>query len=85
MTGELSGLARIPDLTVMKNYKNLCLEKLHMQLMYYLATTRDPRFTDAPLLFDQYPYRTPYMAERFKEKGYRYSEQTDWISVKFDN
>ncbi len=55
---------------------------LKKQLTAYLSTTGDPRFTDAPVLFDQYPYRTPYMDDRFKEKGYRYSEETNWIPAK---
>jgi hypothetical protein len=61
------------------------LDKLKKQLTSYLATTGDPRFTDAPVLFDQYPYRTPYMDDRFKEKGYRYSEETNWIPVKIED
>ena len=61
------------------------LEKLKTQLTSYLAHTGDPRFTDAPVLFDRYPYRTPYMDARFKEKGYRYGKETNWIPVKIEN
>lgn len=60
------------------------LEKLKKQLTAYLTNTEDPRFTDAPVLFDQYPYRADYMTDHFKENGYRYSEETNWIPVKIE-
>ena len=61
------------------------VETLKTQLTTYLADTGDPRFTDAPVLFDQYPYRAPYMADRFKEKGYRYGADTNWVPMIIDN
>jgi N-sulfoglucosamine sulfohydrolase len=46
------------------------IEKLRRQLVDYLKRTKDPRFTDRKVMFDEYPYRKDYIKERFKEKGY---------------
>ncbi|MCB1123299.1 MAG: hypothetical protein KJT03_17220, partial [Verrucomicrobiae bacterium] len=61
------------------------VDKLTYRKTSYLAATRDPRFTDEPALFERYPYRAPFMTDRFKGKAYPYGEETDWIPVKVDN
>jgi hypothetical protein len=40
-------------------------------LTRYLEQTGDPRFTDAPVKFDEYPYRTGYMKKRLEQAGVR--------------
>jgi N-sulfoglucosamine sulfohydrolase len=40
---------------------------LRKKLTDYLAATGDPRFTDDPIRFDQYPYHAGYMAKRLQE------------------
>jgi hypothetical protein len=46
--------------------------KLRKQLVAYLKKTGDPRFTDEPVKFDEYPYRAGYMKKRFEKFGYKY-------------
>ena len=46
------------------------VEKLREQLIAYLQKTADPRFTDEPVKFDEYPYNSSYMKKRFAEHGY---------------
>jgi N-sulfoglucosamine sulfohydrolase len=46
------------------------VEQLRDRLVAYLKATADPRFTDAPVKFDEYPYRASYLAPYFKKKGY---------------
>lgn len=42
-------------------------QRLREQLTRYLRETGDPRFTDAPVLFDQYPYRDDRIHRRIRE------------------
>ncbi len=44
---------------------------LRKQLTDYLATTGDPRFTDLPVRFDEYPYRAGYLKEHLEKHGYK--------------
>lgn len=46
------------------------VEQLRSQLVEYLKATADPRFTDAPVKFDDYPYRAGYLKSYLKKKGY---------------
>lgn len=46
------------------------VEKLRKQLTDYLIATGDPRFTDAPVLFDRYPYRGAYLPAYLEKHGY---------------
>jgi len=48
------------------------VEKMRKKLAAYLKKTEDPRFTDKPVKFDEYPYRTAYMKKRFENHGYRW-------------
>ena len=50
---------------------NRTLDELHRQLTGYLVQTSDPRFTDQPVGFDDYPYRAGYMKKRLEEHGYK--------------
>ena len=50
---------------------NKTVAKLRRRLTQYLERTGDPRFTDAPVEFDEYPYRTAYMKKRLEEAGIR--------------
>ena len=47
------------------------IAKLRRQLTKYLERTGDPRFTDAPVKFDEYPYRAGYMKKRLEQAGVR--------------
>jgi arylsulfatase A-like enzyme len=44
--------------------------QLRSQLAAYLKATADPRFTDGPVEFDDYPYRARYLEEYLKKRGY---------------
>ncbi len=46
------------------------VRKLRGQLEEYLKKTDDPRFTDAPVKFDEYPYRAGYLKKYLRKKGY---------------
>ncbi len=46
------------------------VRQLREQLVGYLKATADPRFTDAPVKFDAYPYRAGYLKNYLKKKGY---------------
>jgi arylsulfatase A-like enzyme len=46
------------------------IEQLHGRLIEYLRATADPRFTDAPVKFDEYPYRAGYLQQYLQKKGY---------------
>jgi ABC-type molybdate transport system substrate-binding protein len=46
------------------------IDQLRGQLVEYLGATTDPRFTDAPVKFDDYPYRAGYLERYLKKKGY---------------
>lgn len=46
------------------------IKTLRKQLVDYLATTADPRFTDQPILFDKYSYNTEYLKKYLKKHGY---------------
>lgn len=50
------------------------VKKLCKQLTAYLKKTEDPRFTDTPVKFDEYPYRKDYIRERFEKHGYKLPE-----------
>lgn len=43
---------------------------LRKQLTDYLAATKDPRFTDEPVKFDEYPYGAGYLQKYLKKHGY---------------
>jgi arylsulfatase A-like enzyme len=43
-------------------------EDLRQQLVTRLVAIGDPRFTDAPVRFDGYPYRAGYMKQRLEKK-----------------
>ena len=43
------------------------IEELRQRLEGYLKKTEDPRFTDAPVKFDEYPYRAGYMKNRLEK------------------
>ncbi len=45
---------------------------LSRQLTDYLRTTGDPRYSEQPVRFDRYPYRTDYLPQRLQEYGYQY-------------
>lgn len=45
-------------------------EELRGQLTKYLVRTQDPRFTDLPVKFDQYPYQAGYLKKRLEKHGY---------------
>ncbi len=47
------------------------LDELRRRLTEYLVQTGDPRFTDQPVGFDEYPYRAGYMKKRLEEHGFR--------------
>lgn len=42
---------------------------LRARLEQYLAATGDPRFTDVPVRFDDYPYRAAYLKKRLEQGG----------------
>lgn len=44
--------------------------QLRGRLIEYLKATADPRFTDAPVKFDGYPYRAGYLEAYLKKKGF---------------
>jgi uncharacterized sulfatase len=44
------------------------VEDLRQQLVARLVASGDPRFTDAPVRFDDYPYRAGYMKQRRKQQ-----------------
>jgi arylsulfatase A-like enzyme len=44
--------------------------KLREQLIWYLQKTADPRFTDAAVEFDDYPYRVGYLKPHPTRKGH---------------
>jgi hypothetical protein len=46
------------------------VEQLRGQLVAYLRATADPRFTDAPVKFGDYPYRAGYLKAYLKKKGF---------------
>jgi arylsulfatase A-like enzyme len=46
------------------------VEQLRNQLVEYLKDTADPRFTDAAVKFDDYPYRAGYLQRYLKQKGF---------------
>ena len=46
------------------------VQQLRNQLVAYLKATSDPRFTDAPVEFDDYPYRARYLEKHLKERGF---------------
>jgi len=46
------------------------VKQLRRQLIEYLTNTADPRFTDAPVKFDDYPYRAGYLKAYLKKKGF---------------
>ena len=55
-------------------YHEVC-QSLENRLMSYLRRTDDPRFTDAPVKFDNYPYRTGYLDQDRLEKLRRQQRQ----------
>ncbi|MCA8977070.1 MAG: sulfatase [Planctomycetes bacterium] len=44
-------------------------DELRQRLVDYLARTGDPRFTDAPVRFDDYPYRAAYLQQHLEQQG----------------
>jgi arylsulfatase A-like enzyme len=48
------------------------VKKMRKQLVAYLKETEDPRFTDEPVKFDEYPYRAGYMKKHFEKNGYKW-------------
>lgn len=46
------------------------IKRLREQLISYLKETEDPRFTAAPVKFDEYPYRAGYLEQYLKQKGF---------------
>ncbi len=46
------------------------VKALRGRLVEYLKATADPRFTDAPVKFDEYPYRAGYLKAYLEKKGY---------------
>ncbi len=51
--------------------------RLRARLEEYLRQTGDPRFTDQPVLFDEYPYRDPRIHQRIREWQQRQTGQAD--------
>jgi N-sulfoglucosamine sulfohydrolase len=47
------------------------VERLRRQLTEYLKQTDDPRFTDEPVKFDEYPYRAGYLKKHLEKHGYK--------------
>lgn len=45
------------------------IDKLQKQLVTYLKETKDPRFTDAPVKFDEYPYQASYLKKNLEKHG----------------
>ena len=68
---ELPG-NRAEILVIAQNHGNLTgqlagtVARLRNQLVEYLRSTADPRFTDAPVKFDDYPYRGSHL----KQEGF---------------
>jgi len=46
------------------------IKKLSKKLVKYLEKTDDPRFTDEPVIFDEYPYQAKYLTGYLKKHGY---------------
>ena len=66
------------------------VESLRAQLTAYLVDTGDPRFTDGPVLFDEYPYRAAYLREHLEQQGPDRSDDdthgaASWVEVIGDN
>jgi len=47
------------------------IKKLRKQLTDYLVDTADPRFTDAPVKFDEYTYQGGYLKKHLEQHGYK--------------
>jgi len=58
--------AQVNNLAGDKAYKNT-IDELRDRLTKYLKATGDPRFTAAPVKFDNYPYTAYYMKTRLEE------------------
>jgi len=61
---QINNLAGDPE------YKET-VKQLLGQLVRYLRQTDDPRFTDEPVKFDQYPYRAAYLKKHLEAHGYK--------------
>ena len=46
------------------------VKKLREKLAAYLKETEDPRFTDKPVKFDEYPYLAAYLKKYMEKHGY---------------
>jgi arylsulfatase A-like enzyme len=46
------------------------VKNLRAKLVAYLKETDDPRFSDKPVKFDEYPYRAAYLKKRLEKHGY---------------
>jgi len=46
------------------------VRKLREKLLSYLKQTEDPRFTDKPVRFEEYPYHAGYLKKRLEKYGY---------------
>ncbi|MFW6171659.1 MAG: sulfatase [Planctomycetota bacterium] len=46
------------------------IETLRQRLTDYLTATGDPRFTDKPVEFNEYPYKGGYLEKHLKQHGY---------------
>ena len=51
------------------------VRQLHEQLTAYLRETGDPRFTDQPVRFDEYPYRDERIHRRIREWQAKHSKE----------
>jgi N-sulfoglucosamine sulfohydrolase len=61
---------QVNNLAADSKYANV-IETLRRQLTDYLVTTADPRFTDLPVKFDEYPYQAGYLKKHLEERGYK--------------
>ena len=50
------------------------VRKLRKQLIEYLESTSDPRFSATEVEFDNYPYRADYLEDYLKKHGYTIKE-----------
>lgn len=60
---------QINNLATVPGNENI-VRKLTEQLTAYLEQSGDPRFTEKPVRFDNYPYRAPYHERYLREKGF---------------
>lgn len=58
------------------------LSKLRKQLIKYLVSTYDPRFTGASVKFDNYPYRADYLGDYLQKHGYSINEIMNEVGTK---